>query len=104
LELQDVDGGPVEHNLMRHLNADQSNTGKLSIDDFFLDDDDLLFNNPHRSQIRFQEAVKSKHANIQYDVYQKDIPCAEEKLEMRNAIFAFLDESRAQEDVLVSFQ
>jgi hypothetical protein len=93
-------GHVVDHNLMRHLNVDQSTFDGLVAEDF-LADGDLLFNSPQKSQRRYARSVESGN-RADVEQIRREVPSAEMKVEMRLMLFDFLESSRVEEEKLVS--
>lgn len=87
---------PVDHNIMRHINASKEMNSSMNFEDAYKSED------AGNDQYDVQSGTlpkKKKGPNIKFD--SKPIPSMEEKTNIREKMFLMLEESRINEMRLV---
>jgi len=85
----------VDHNVMRHLNLVKSGPEKDEYDDYENDgfdyDDENIFDEKH------QKEIEEKHRALGLGLIKREIPSFEQKNDLRNNMFSYLDRCRIEE-------
>ena len=85
----------VDHNVMRHLNLVKSGPEKDQYDDY--DNDGFDYDDNNLFDEKYQKEIEEKHKALGLGLIKREMPSFEQKNDLRNNMFSFLDRCRIEE-------